>query len=217
MSSQRRIEASRANGRLSKGPVTAEGKLRSSQNAIRHGLLAERLLVEGESEEELQQLIQQLYSQFAPANDTERDLVEQMIAATWRIRRGWTLETRTFNNMIEFQVPGDPLDRMARSLSNPETQSAVQLLTRYETRLQLIFQRALRTLSTLRQMPQSQEIPNEPNPICEHSEPAHGERGDPQNPSPQTGPRLLDPPPQDGQPSEPDPDPAPMLPDDNVV
>ena len=38
MTSGRKIEANRANGRKSRGPRTAEGRVRASQNARRHGL-----------------------------------------------------------------------------------------------------------------------------------------------------------------------------------
>src|SRR5664279_6413781 len=51
MSSIRRILSSRANGARSIGPVTAEGKRRSAQNATSHGLLAHQIVMQDESPE----------------------------------------------------------------------------------------------------------------------------------------------------------------------
>jgi hypothetical protein len=51
MSSLGRILSSRANGARSTGPVTAEGKRRSSQNATSHGLLARHIVMRDESPE----------------------------------------------------------------------------------------------------------------------------------------------------------------------
>jgi hypothetical protein len=44
MSSFRQIEANRRNARLSTGPVTEDGRRKSQQNALRHGLTAETVI-----------------------------------------------------------------------------------------------------------------------------------------------------------------------------
>jgi len=44
MTSFRQIEANRRNAGLSTGPVTEEGKRKSRQNAVRHGLTAETVI-----------------------------------------------------------------------------------------------------------------------------------------------------------------------------
>jgi hypothetical protein len=44
MTSFRQIEANRRNARLSSGPVTEEGKKKSRQNALPHGLAAETVI-----------------------------------------------------------------------------------------------------------------------------------------------------------------------------
>ena len=48
MSSQQRLEANRANAKRSAGPKTEPGKARSKINAMRHGISAQAILIEGE-------------------------------------------------------------------------------------------------------------------------------------------------------------------------
>src|ERR1035441_168514 len=98
MSSERRIQSSRANGRLSKGPVTADGKQRSSQNALRHGLLASCLVLDTESPEAFQALLDFHIERLKPADGLELGIVEEMAASMWRLRRSWAVETRTIDS-----------------------------------------------------------------------------------------------------------------------
>ena len=49
MASDAQIEANRANAQKSTGPRTAEGKAKVAPNAIKHGLLAEQVVVKDEA------------------------------------------------------------------------------------------------------------------------------------------------------------------------
>jgi hypothetical protein len=54
MASDRQIAANRANARRSTGPKTNAGKALSRMNALRHGLTAHKLLVNGESPQDFE-------------------------------------------------------------------------------------------------------------------------------------------------------------------
>jgi hypothetical protein len=53
MSSQKQIAANRANATRSTGPTTDGGKSRSRMNAWKHGLTAEKVVIDGEDAQEL--------------------------------------------------------------------------------------------------------------------------------------------------------------------
>jgi hypothetical protein len=71
-SSARRQAASRVNGAKSKGPVTPEGKAKSSQNSLKHGLLAGYVVLEEESEENFDELASEFHGFLKPANPVAR-------------------------------------------------------------------------------------------------------------------------------------------------
>jgi len=164
MSSQRRILASRANGALSRGPSTPQGKEASSANAIRHGLLARCVVIKGESREAFQATLARYIERFQPADEVEMALVEEMAAAFWRLRRSWAIETSLLDHAIDAEPSGDGIDRMAKAFSSLAGAPPLGIMHRYETRLHMMYQRALHNLLLLRQA----GIPNEPNPDSEH-------------------------------------------------
>ena len=86
MSSLRRINASRANGRQPRGPVTPEGKKRSSQNAMQHGLLSDCIVLPGESLEGFQAVLASHFERPMPVDGVERAMFEDSNPA-WTSRR----------------------------------------------------------------------------------------------------------------------------------
>jgi hypothetical protein len=85
------IEANRRNAQLSTGPRTPEGKAASSQNAVKYGILARQLVVQGEyvqeSPEEFHSFWTEHHEQLAPVGPLEEMLVDQIVALNWRMRR----------------------------------------------------------------------------------------------------------------------------------
>jgi hypothetical protein len=111
MNSLLKIAASRANGAKSRGPVTAAGRLaalansakstgpvtqagreRSAQNAIRHGILAESVVLDGESVECFIEVLSTLQDELQPLSAIESRYVETMALAEWRRLRLICLE-----------------------------------------------------------------------------------------------------------------------------
>ena len=85
------IEANRRNAQLSTGPKTAQGKSASSMNAVKYGILARQLIVQGEyvqeSPEEFHSFWTEYHEQLAPVGPLEEMLVDQIVAINWRMRR----------------------------------------------------------------------------------------------------------------------------------
>jgi hypothetical protein len=167
MSSIRRINASRANGARSRGPITEPGKQISSQNARRHALLARCVVLQNESPEAFESVLNEHLERFQPADGVEFGIVEEMVAAWWRMRRAWTIETSLLSEAFDVPEPGDGPRLLAAAFKNIDDSHGLALLHRYETRLHCMYQRGLRNLQLLR----ATQAPNEPSPTSEHLPP----------------------------------------------
>ena len=85
--SARKLRANRRNARKSTGPRSAEGKMRSSRNACRHGIFSARVVLDGESMELFTLLREGFIRRLRPQDILELSLVEQIVTAHWRLRR----------------------------------------------------------------------------------------------------------------------------------
>jgi hypothetical protein len=91
--SSARAEASRRNGARSRGPKTPEGKARSSRNALKHGMRAEKhVVLPDEDAAEFKSLTDEL----APEDALQSILVGRIARAAWRLERAERLEVELF-------------------------------------------------------------------------------------------------------------------------
>jgi hypothetical protein len=81
-----RAEASRKNGARSRGPKTPEGKARSAQNALKHGLrAAKHMVLPVEDAGEFAALEAALTLELVPVGTLQAILVGRIARAAWRL------------------------------------------------------------------------------------------------------------------------------------
>jgi len=87
--SQRKIEANRRNAQKSTGPKTSRGKAAVRFNALKHGLLAEQILLAASEEERgsVEQVLRGLYEHFQPVGYLEAHCVEELAVCLLKKRR----------------------------------------------------------------------------------------------------------------------------------
>jgi hypothetical protein len=96
MTSFRQVEANRRNARLSTGPVTEDGKGRSRQNAVRHGLTAETVIDALEDAEDYVAFEMAITADYDAQSAVERELVLRLASLLWRLRRATAIESGLF-------------------------------------------------------------------------------------------------------------------------
>jgi hypothetical protein len=180
-----RAAASRRNGAKSRGPKTPEGKARSAQNALKHGLRAQKhIVLLGESAAEFTALEAALLEELAPQGALQAALARRVVAAAWRLERAERLETELFTeNRLAGRSLGHALIRDGNGAR------AFDTLLRYRGGTLAELWRALRTLKALQAeasrpepavapeppaLPEPREVPIEPESrgILREAEPA---------------------------------------------
>jgi hypothetical protein len=184
MTSQKQLESNRANARRSTGPQTPRGKARSSSNALKHGLMAAKIVIGDENPQEFEALRANFERDFQSETDFERELVERIASYTWRLRRIPVFEAaymQFFERQARDDDPFSNIDvdddddgnaerptvaKMASWLSrNDDFHNALAKLSRYEAFLLNAFNRTLQQLLFLRSQRQADNQLPPPNLI----------------------------------------------------
>ena len=118
MSSLAKIQANRENSLLSTGPITPEGKAKSSLNAVKTGLTGRTVLLPSDDVEAYQNHVAGFFKQFQPVGDQEHTLVQSLADTEWRLLRIPALEQGIYalgrlELATEFSSEPDPSVRAA--------------------------------------------------------------------------------------------------------
>ena len=85
-------DAERANAQHSTGPKTAEGKAKSSMNAVKTGLPGRNVVLPNEDIHAYYDHLDRRFADFSPATDGEKSLVQIIADTEWRLHRIAPLE-----------------------------------------------------------------------------------------------------------------------------
>jgi hypothetical protein len=179
--SAHQIAVNRANAAKSTGPTSPEGKDRSSQNAVKHGLTASRFtVVRVEDRAELEELRANLLHCYRPVNSQELEALDCMARARLSMRRAAQLEASLFTTSIN-QAWADPRVYMEPDLERniavsvdqnrgyylaegirlfAKESNGLSLMLRYQAHAERQYRRALEEFERLKKL--RPEMPNEP-------------------------------------------------------
>lgn len=96
VATENQMRANRQNALKSTGPRTAEGKSKVAFNALKHGLLADRVVLPTEDEDEFGGFRFGLEQKLEPVGELEELLVDTIAADAWRLRRLLLVEKGLF-------------------------------------------------------------------------------------------------------------------------
>jgi hypothetical protein len=166
--SKKQKAAARINGAKSQGPVSVEGRARSSQNSLRHGLSSAVVVLPHEDRAHFEQLRESYLESFGPTDQPQHDLVETMAAARWRLNRLFGIESKLFEK--EMVLRAEEMAEKLEEMTEPDKLAwvfdhmanhgkSIALLIRYEGSLNRTYERAFKQLQQLQKSQQ-----NEPKP-----------------------------------------------------
>ena len=147
-------EKTNLNAQHSTGPITPEGKKKSSLNALRHGLTGQVVVMPTEDLEAYQRHVASFVDEYHPKGATEAHLVQSLADTSWRLNRAAALET----NLLNLAAIGDGIqDALAIAASLESQSKALANLSMHTQRLTRQFQSVVTQLRDLQKTRRDQE------------------------------------------------------------
>ena len=147
-----------------KAPSPPEGKAKSCQNALKHGLLSTRTIIGNEDANEFKLLRDNLIADYKPASTQELMLVDRIANAAWRTLRVRQMEQHLADMSIDtWQAKRKHIKtRTAKTDTEALTISMVEedlwrVMHRYDTQISRDFFRSVATLERMQKERQIRE------------------------------------------------------------
>jgi len=152
--SQKQLEANRKNAKLG-GVKTDVGKNKIKYNAMKHGLLAKHVIIEGDDKTEYLNLSSGLYDELNPESEIEKILVERIITNTWRLRRCLQIELNLMNyqkndDLGNMDIYGTNGQRERRQQFSMLDSPIIERILRYESMMEKGLFKALNELQRIK-------------------------------------------------------------------
>jgi hypothetical protein len=162
-SSQRKIEANRRNAKKSTGPKTSVGKVMSSWNSTKHGLLSKTLpIISGQHKRQFTRLLSSLQQDLEPVGTLEEVLVEKIAMEYWRLGIATWYEAGAFAE------------------SKPFSHTSIDRIVRYHTMINRQLYQAINQLERLQRLRKGDNVPAPLNVQVLHDTPMISEEEKPE-------------------------------------
>ena len=138
--------------RRATGPRSAAGKKRTKLNAIKHGIFVKAVLLEGESQDELDALWNGLRQDHRPEGTSEETLVEKLASLNWRYRRLLVAEAAEIGKAMKFVESENDIRQLVEGnqiLQNEDEAERKAGLVRFTTNPKIL-ERVLALLTEVR-------------------------------------------------------------------
>ena len=166
------LAANRANSQLSTGPRTAEGKAKSSLNAVRTGLTGRAILLSAAEGDAYELHVARFACDLNPIGDREAELVQSLADTQWRLNRIPILEAGIYAaRRLEYaDLFLEEADENIRALLLQtyiwETNRRIfNNLSLQESRLRRNYAKDLAELQSLQQRRKDEEQPSAPSQV----------------------------------------------------
>jgi hypothetical protein len=165
VTSEKKAAAARANGALSRGPITPEGKARSAQNALQHGLFSDTVVLACEDPEEFRALFIDYCDYYQPVGRVEHEIVSQIAACVWRMRRAYAMETLLLDKAAGAITYGKSAgEKLVDGYFNVSDSAGAKSLDRLQARLDRTQSRLIHDLFFVRRQLKRDAVTAEPEP-----------------------------------------------------